>query len=171
VEITEWQQVSMLAMISHSPHFKIPDFSQWLSSDNDSVVLFVTKMINYYNQLEAADQLIGLLSHSNEKIRTEVIRTLGDMAVVEADQALIEIYPKETEDTRKEILETLGKIGTENSVAFLYTALNSHQFPLAFMAAKGLVKLGRSGEEVLAQAKNEELSMPQIVKHLADERI
>jgi HEAT repeat protein len=171
VEITEWQQVSMLAMISHSPHFKIPDFSQWLSSNNDSVVLFVTKMINYYNQLEAADQLIGLLSHPNEKVRTEVIRTLGDMEVMEADQALIEIYPKETEETQKEILETLGKIGTDNSVAFLYTALNSPQFPLAFMAAKGLMKLGRSGEEVLAQAKNEELSMPQIVKHLADERI
>ena|GEM_PF-3391436 len=171
VEITNWQQVSMLAMISHSPHFKIPDFSQWLSSENDSVVLFVIKMINYYNQLEAADKMIALLSHPSDKIRAELIRTLGDMEVNEAENTLIEMYSQESEETKIDILIALGKIGTERATGFLQHALKSPEFPLAFHAAKGLMQSGPVGVELLEQAEKVDVQLQPIVKHLMDERI
>lgn len=171
VEITDWQQVSMLAMISHSPHFKIPDFSQWLGSKNDSVVLFVIKMINYYNQLEAADKMIALLSHPSDKIRAELIRTLGDMEVNEAENRLIEMYPEESEETKIDILVALGKIGTERAVGFLQQALKSPEFPLTFHAAKGLMTSGPVGVELLEQAEKDNVKLQPIVKHLMDERI
>jgi hypothetical protein len=171
IQITDWQQVSMLAMISHSPHFKIPEFSQWLSSSNDSVVLFVIKMINYYNQLEASDLLIDLLSHPNEKVRIELIRALGDMEVSEAENVLIEIYPDESEETKIDILIALGKIGSERAIGFMHHVLKSPQFPLVFHAAKGLLKSGPMGAEMLEQAEKEDIELKPIVRHLMDERI
>ncbi|MES2730471.1 MAG: HEAT repeat domain-containing protein [Bacteroidota bacterium] len=171
VEITDWQQVSLLAMISHSPHFKIPDFSRWLSSPNDSVVLFVTKMVNYYNQLDASDKLIALLSHPNEKVRLEVIKSLGELEVAEAEQALINIYPTEPEGQQVAILIALGRIGTANAVIFLNNALQSPQFALVFNAAKGLLLAGQPGMDVLTESAKGDSDLQRIIKHLKDERI
>ena len=167
-EITEWQQLSLLAMISHSPTFKIPDFSHWLDASNDSVVLFSTKMINCYNQLAAADKLIRTLSHPNERVRREVIKSLGDLEVAAADGALISRYPNETETTQAEILVTLGKIGTENAVAFLSQALHSPQFLLAFNAARGLVLTGPTGTRLLKEAAQTTPDLERIHQHLMD---
>ncbi|MBC7921165.1 MAG: HEAT repeat domain-containing protein [Ferruginibacter sp.] len=170
-EITEWQQLSLLTMISHSPTFKIPDFSQWLDAKNDSVVLFSTKMINYYNQLTASDKLIQALSHPNEKVRREVIKSLGDLEVADADGALIDRYPEEAETLQAEMLVTLGKIGTERAVAFLGQALYSPQFPLAFHAARGLVLTGPTGLDLLQQAAQTTPDLERIQRHLLDARI
>jgi HEAT repeat protein len=171
VEITNWQQVSLLAMISHSPHFKIPDFRRWLSSQNDSVVLFATKMINYYNQLEASSDLIALLVHPNENVRAEVIKSLGELEVAEAEGPLIDIYPQELVDQQVAILIALGKIGTENAVIFLNNALQSPEFSLVFNAAKGLSLAGQSGKNVLNQTDKDDTDLQRIIKHLKDERI
>ncbi len=171
VEITEWQQLSLLAMISHSPAFRIPDFGRWLSSDNDSVVIFSTKMINYYNQLEAADRLIETLNHPNEKVRIGVIRCLGELEEAEAENALIELYQSETEEIQAEILVALGKIGTERAIAFLDMALKGSNFGLALSAAKGLKLAGQTGVETLHHAEVGDVEIERIVKHVMDERI
>lgn len=72
--LTEWQQINLHHLLLKIN--KKPDFTQWLSSSNESVVLFALKMIADFEQKQSEFKVSQCLSHQSIRIREEALRTL-----------------------------------------------------------------------------------------------
>ncbi|MCK5692740.1 MAG: hypothetical protein KAI08_07815, partial [Bacteroidales bacterium] len=61
-----WEQVTLHELqIQHN--LDVPDFKQWFSSDNISVVMFSLEMIAWYKQRGVGKEIMELFEHENEQ--------------------------------------------------------------------------------------------------------
>lgn len=74
--LTEWQQINLHHLLLKTNRKFIPDFTLWLSSSNESVVLFALKMIADFEQKQSEPKVLQCLSHQSMLIREEATQTL-----------------------------------------------------------------------------------------------
>ncbi len=96
--LTLWDQIHILEIIDRRATIP-PDFYIYLKSNNPSVVIFGLRMIRiFYQKSTSEDILIELLSHSNEDIRYEALKTASDLKVEGVNKVLLaylsELGPK-----------------------------------------------------------------------------
>ncbi len=97
---------------------KVPDFTRWLKSYNETVAVFAIRMIRAWQQKDAYPALIRLLHHSNPEIREEVVRTLGTSADPAVYALLRERYESETPSGRKYIVRALAGFTHPGNIEF-----------------------------------------------------
>ncbi len=159
--LTPWDQINLQVAIQRSGK-EIPEFKRWLATPNASVLLFAVKMASLHKQFDAAPEISGLLDHSNEKIRKEAIKALGNMEMPEFSGALIERYSRENSRNQLAIIHSLGNIGNPEDVDFLVEVISVNQdFDLLLASFKALYALGEKG-----RAKINELSASNPGKYL-----
>ena len=79
--LTLWDQIHFLEIIDRRSTIP-PDFYHYLKSANPTVVLFGLRMIRIFFQKSTKEnQLVELLSHSNENIRFEALKTVTELNV------------------------------------------------------------------------------------------
>ena len=74
--LTEWQQIKLLEQLNTLPSGDLSGIENWLTSRNDSVVVFALKLARNYFQFQLHDQIVTCLQHPHSDVRNEAILTL-----------------------------------------------------------------------------------------------
>ena len=123
-QISEWQQLKLLEVLRNIEDFSPPRFKAWLTSNNRDVVLFALRLIKHYNQNDANVELVELVKHRNDKIKSEAIQCIKEFNVTEAVDTLKVIFKKSKVDIKLQILDTISSLGKEEDIEFLKTIVN-----------------------------------------------
>ncbi len=172
--LTNWDIANIYSMLSKMPEKLIPDFSKWLNSSNNDVVLFCIQMIGSFRQQESVNVLLSLLKSDNETIRLATINALRLLNAVAAERPIIEIYEKENVSVRTEILKTLEVIGSSQSAPFLEKIISQplEDLPLIIQAIRSLLALGTTGNAIVdKQFQKSGTQMQLIINHAKDKRL
>lgn len=172
--LTGWDTANIYSMLSKMHEKMIPDFSKWLNSPNQDVVLFCIQMIGAFRQQESVNRLLNLLSSDDERIRLAIIKALRLLNVSEGEKPIVDIYVNESISVRTEILRTLEVVGTTFSIPFLEKIIRQplEDYPLAIQAVRTLLAMGNSGQ-VIINAIFEQAPTPVqlIINHAKDKRL
>ena len=138
-KLTEWEQINILNTLSYH-QINIDSFDRWMDSENDSVVIFVTKLAGLFKQLHSWPKVLDLLEHPNPEVRRAAIKTLDMFEVTENAGLLKEVYFKdqpleEKEDevyynsnmdhNRLAVIEAMSTIATADDLPFLEQVLKT----------------------------------------------
>lgn len=170
--LTDWHQLNLQQILSHKDRDKIPEFSRWLHSENNSIVEFSVKMVGLYNQVSAIPLLVQLLQHPEFKVKLATIQALQKL---DASEALTELEAAFYRETNKElklaIIKALENIGYDQ-ISFFEKELTSYDFDICLAAAKAIVNLKHNGEEYFNELhKSADPQLQSIINHVLDPRI
>ncbi len=178
--LTDWQQMRLYHALQRFHRTQIPEFSQWLANENETVVLFAIKMIHEYDQLikdaTIEQQLIGYLEHANIRLRKAAIETLAKWPSENLAAILFEQYQKATEKEHQlAILEALQEVADEDYLSKLEKTLVKDKtidfdMQMAIVRVMSCINgVGRKRLQILSQGDNAHLS--NIIQHVLDQRI
>jgi hypothetical protein len=169
---TKWEQMNVHEMIV-SHNLEVPDFRQWLNSDNRTVIIFSLNMIQVFQQKQAWKEVMELLENSDPEIRKTAIFVLGELKINKALQSLKNHYKYEVYENQLAILLAINKISDESSVKFLVMVIDKEDdVQLQIEAAKALRDMGEAGQAALVKLmRSDYKNYMIIIKHVLDKRI
>ncbi|UTW60942.1 HEAT repeat domain-containing protein [bacterium SCSIO 12741] len=170
--MSEWQQLVMLEKLARYLPEEIPDVRHWLSSDNDSVVIFGLKVIAQFQQFNAEKQVIELLVHKNPRVVKQDIQSLVRLQFKSACPFLRRIYSDSPKSIKLQIIDALSELGDSGDRSFFRELVEDQDdFEIGLRAGMALRNLG--GRSILQQLDRKELTEQRrkIVTHALDERI
>ena len=121
-KLSEWQQIRLLSILPTLPNYTDNEFEKivhWLNSPNDSIVIFVLKIIKKSQILKSENYLFELLINENPNIVTQTIKTFSVIHSNKTADALIKHYPNQPIDRQIEILKSLIKLDLSHQKKFL----------------------------------------------------
>jgi len=172
--LAKWEQITIHDLLTQHK-LKVPDFSDWFSSDNLSVVKFSLQMVAWFGQQEAVDDVIRLLSHTNEEVRLQAIRTCGKLGMKKTLPHLQQMYDGESYSNRIELLKAFAQIPDENYLEFLNGVLDKEEdVQLQILATKAMENMDEPGISrliKLMKKKSDYRNYQIIIRHVLDGRI
>ena len=124
-QITIAEEINILDIL-HQKKTKIPsNLSEWIRSDNDSIIKLGIKLMIFYNYTNDNETILKLLTHQNNSVRFEAITAIKFLYIYEAEPVLIEQFKNEDTQNKLEIFNTLSAIGTTNSEHFIVQLLEN----------------------------------------------
>lgn len=172
--LSVWEQVTIHELLMQH-NLTAPDFKQWFTSENLTIVHFSLQMVARFKQVDALPGVINLLQHEDDEIRKESIRTCGELGQVEALEPLKAMYPNESYENKTEILVAFGKIPDEKYLEFLNEVLDMEEdVQLQILATKAMENLDEPGIArliKLMKSKSEYKNYKIIIRHVLDRRI
>jgi HEAT repeat protein len=129
---------------------------KWINySKNDSLVVFLIKMVGFFEQKGIDDILIEKLEDTNEKIRAEAIFTLGALDLKDTEQTLIDRYYTEPEICQIAIVKTIKKFNSGKSLSFLQEIFNqSNNIDIKKLIAEAILNYSYEGKIAFQNLKN-----------------
>ncbi|WP_449387542.1 HEAT repeat domain-containing protein [Chryseobacterium lineare] len=172
-KISEWQQLRLLLSISSIPENSDATIGKWLESTNDSVVIFVLKLIKKFQMLTLYSKTIELLNRDSVKVRIEVIKVLMSLENPETVAYLSEIYDEQPEEVKLEILRVIQISKDQCCTDLLKDELKNELSPgIKVNAAQALYKLGHQDYlSELAHREDSSEELIQIVKYALQEKV
>ena len=117
--VTEWHQVNLLHLLSHQPVARVHGISNWLQSDNNTVVQFTLKLIGEQNAEEFCEEVVNLLYNNNLDVRRCAILCLGEILSDQAIEGLKKHFSKEkSKELKLCIISQLQKADAESTFKF-----------------------------------------------------
>ena len=172
-KISEWQQLRLLLSIHNIPENFEETIKGWLTSKNDSVIIFTLRLLKKFQVLSFYPFIAELLDHSSVEIRIQVVQTLQSMENSSTIAYLIDVYPNQPVEVQLEILRVIKISKDMRCVDFLKQQLLENPLPkIKIYAAEALFSLGF--QEYLLQLAKDPLSseqLIQIIKHALQEEI
>jgi len=169
-----WEQVTLHEMqIQHN--LKVPDFKQWFSSSNITVVMFALQMVSWYKQRGAGKEIMELFNHENEKVRYTSYKVCGQIGLKMALPDMTRKYPEESFNNKLEILRTFALVPDEKYLKFLKNVLDTEEdVQLQIEATKAMENTDEPGISMLIKlmkSKSEYKNYQIIIRHVLDGRI
>jgi hypothetical protein len=127
--LSKWQQINLHHLIIRNS-IPLPHFSDYILSQNDSVVLFALDMMEAFAQQEKKETVIRLLNHQNEEIRRKAIHYVKEFEVKEAFSVLLKRLPSEKLLVQTEIIETFVKFNTSESLEYINSVFPNTEFEI-----------------------------------------
>ena len=149
--ISEWQQINLLGVLTSLQNQNLPDFSKWLKSKNESVVLFALKMIIHFSCLDLIKEVTRMLNHESLRVRKAVIDAIGELDAASALALLKKRFYNYEKDFKMEVLRVSGKIAIEKDFPFLELQLLSEDFDISKASATALAAKGTTGKKFLSE--------------------
>jgi hypothetical protein len=169
-----WNQLNIQILIN-SNNIKVPEFSGWLKSANNNVVVFALRMIRIFQQQKAFADIIPLLNHIDAEVKNNSIITLGRLGLNEASLFLKNIYSGSADKTKILILKALQNLPDESNIKFLGDALLDNDNNIKIEAAKALLCIGELGRNKLQftrmSAQVDNADIVSIIDRSLDKRI
>ncbi|GAC1384703.1 MAG: hypothetical protein NVSMB45_12920 [Ginsengibacter sp.] len=150
--LTEWQQIKLLERLRNfdmNHEFLAENIPKWLTSKNDSVIMFALKMAEDYQQYGMHDFIIRCLDHPNDLVRNQTIKALHTLADESTAKTVSVYYKDETYINKIAILSCLEVIATQKQVAFLAGLMEDPSDTIKLNAAKVLGKCSSEGLNLL----------------------
>jgi hypothetical protein len=119
--LTKWDEIELMQYLElQKVRGNLEGLGKWINySENDSLVVFLIKMVGYFQQRGINDILIEKLKDNNAEVRGQAILTLGDLNIVDIEQSLIERFYTEPESCQVAIIKAITKFKTGKSLNFL----------------------------------------------------
>lgn len=119
--LTKWDEIELMQYLDlQNERGNLEGLGKWINySKNDSLVIFLIKMVGHFKQKGIEEILIEKLEDDNASVRAEAIITLGQLNVKETEQDLIDSYYTEPEICQVAIVKTIKKFNTGKSLRFL----------------------------------------------------
>ena len=119
--LTKWDEIELMQYLKlQSVRGNLEGLGKWINySKNDSLVIFLIKMVGFFKQKGIDDILLEKLEDDNANIRAEAILTLGELDIKDTEETLIERYYTEPEVCQVAIVRTIRKFNTGKSLNFL----------------------------------------------------
>jgi len=169
-----WEQITLHELVVQH-NLKVPDFSQWFRSENNSIIIFALQMTSWFKQKESEEAIIKLLEHESEEVRFAAIRVLGEISLKNSLPHLQRIYEGESYKNRLEILRTFAKVPDEKYLDFLKSVLDREDdVQLQINATKAMENTDEPGISMLIKlmkSKSEYKNYQIIIRHVLDGRI
>lgn len=147
--ISEWQQLHLLNILASFDTEELPDFSKWLQSKNESVILFAFKLIVYFTCIDLTKEVIKMLKHPSVKVRRAAVETIGELDAASALSLLKKQFYYDEKEFKMEVLKVSGKIAIEKDLPFLELQLLSEDQDISLASASALAENGEEGQEML----------------------
>lgn len=167
-DISEWQQVQLLVQLKNFTQQDIPKLQKWLSSSNDTVIVFALKLAELYQQFNVKKKVEECLSHTNQLVRVRAVYTLSKIGDEESAERMTEQYYNEDVTNKLNILSKIHFIATSAQIPFLLQELNNENDFIKMAAAKALGELGHLNK-VMQKAETQPDPYQQIYKHVKSE--
>ena len=167
-----WEQISLHEIIVQH-NLVVPLFSKWLSSNNDTVVMFALRMIKEFNQKETEGDVVNVLAHKSPEVRKVAIEVAGDMQMESTRAVMKLMYKHEDYNNCLEILKSMGKMPDSSMLNFLKLVLDKEDdVQLQIEATKAIENIGEEGIKALVKLmKSEYKNYSIIIRHVLDRRI
>jgi hypothetical protein len=151
--ITDWQQLKLLEQLKRFP--KKEDFSykipKWISSENNSVVVFALKLCYEYQLIQLVDEITNCLQHQSEKVRTQTIETLVRLENDQTSTILLHYFNQASRSDQIQILDALSNLATEKDTDELTKILEYPDNLIKLKAAIALTKCSSSGMQLITE--------------------
>lgn len=172
-KISEWQQLRLLLSVTTIPEDSVPPIKSWLTSPNDSVVVFTLKLIRKFQLLSFYSDIIGLSEHASSEVRIRAVQTLLSLDNPSTMDALTEIYPRQPLEVQAEILRAMKVSKDKSTTELLKKELSENPSPgIKVHAAEALFSLGHQDYLVhLVQEEAASNELVQIVRYALQEKI
>ncbi|MCJ8152715.1 hypothetical protein MKJ01_02920 [Chryseobacterium sp. SSA4.19] len=171
--ISEWQQLRLLISIPNIPEDSGPAIAGWLSSTNDSVIIFTLKLLRKFQMLAFYPTVIRLMDHSSVAVRIQAVQTLLSLENASTMGYLAEIYPDQPDEVQVEILRVMKISKDQACTGLLKKELSDNIDPgIKVHAAEALFSLGHQEYlRHLAQDESSSEELIQIVKYALQEKV
>lgn len=141
--LSDWQQLRILTFINKLPKDANQRLIAWLNSENSSVVVFALRLIQKFKILELHERLLPLLTHVDDAVSLESIRTMFVLDVYDTSDTLVAQYPHLGIAQQWEIIKGLGYTRAMDQIDFLKQEFSTHQTAKGKESiANSLVSLG-----------------------------
>ncbi|MVZ64641.1 hypothetical protein GQF61_02160 [Sphingobacterium sp. DK4209] len=170
--LSDWQQLRILTFINILPKDANPRLITWLNSENPSVVVFALRLIQKFKVLELHKKLIPLLSHADNAVSLESIRTMFVLDVYDTADCLVAQYPSLGMPQQWEIIKGLGYTRAKDQIDFLKLEFTNHPTAKGKESiANSLVSLGELNYLInLKLTYNDQDKNWKIITHVLDNR-
>lgn len=167
-----WEQITLYELLVQHD-MKVPSFSQWLDSPNDTIVIFSLRMIREYKQIDSEKDVLKVLQHKSQEVRKTAIEVAGDLGLKQSLKTLKKMYKNENYDNCLEILRSMVKMPDPGMLGFLKMVLDKEDdIQLQIEATKGIQSLGEEGVRALVKIMESEYKNYNIIiRHVLDKRI
>jgi hypothetical protein len=125
-KLSKWDEIELMQYLRlQKERGNLEGLGKWINySKNDSLVIFLIKMVGYFKQKGIDEILLEKLDDENALIRAEAILTLGELNIKETEQVLIDSYYTEPENCQVAIVKTIKKFNSGKSLKFLQEIFN-----------------------------------------------
>ena len=125
-DLSKWDEIELMQYLElQKERGNLEGLGKWINySKNESLVVFLIKMVGYFKQKGINEILIEKLEDDNELVRAEAILTLGELNISETEQELIDRYFTEPEICQVAIVKTIRKFNSGKSLNFLQEIFN-----------------------------------------------
>jgi hypothetical protein len=167
-----WEQITLHDLIIQH-NIPVPAFKKWITSKNDSVVLFSLRMIREFKQTDAEDEIRHALIHNSPEVRLMAVQVAGDLGLSSTLELMKRMYKTQDYKTCLEIVKSMGKMPDPSMLGFLKLVLDKEDdVQLQIEATKSIERMGEEGVKALVKImKSEYKNYNIIVRHVLDRRI
>jgi hypothetical protein len=174
--ISYWEIINIIDIINSSKKTYLEHFTPVLKSEQETLIYFCLKVINFFKLVQYSDSFDHLLYHKNPELRKLAINTTGMLASYSKTGLLKDRFREETELLQVEILKTFALIGDTHDIPFLldiliYSASNK----VRLEAVRAINATGSEGREMLLRIRNEDrkdnVVVARMIDHALDTRI
>jgi hypothetical protein len=168
--MSDWQQVRILEQLKKMHRDDIPSFIPWLSNKNPSVITFALKLVTYFNQVDAENEIVSLFDHEDVKIQKYALYAIGKLQLENSVLKIIEHYDRfDDQDTKITAVNTLYQLLVPISKDFFFTRLKEDIYEVVMTSAKAIHDMGFRKELVYESSHLNNFNR-RVVIHALDER-
>ena len=167
-----WEQITLHELlIQHN--IDVPSFKKWLTSPNDTIVMFALRMIREFRQEDAEEELRSTLNHDSPEVRLLAVEVAGDLGFRTALEPMKRMYKNQDYKICLAIVRSMGKMPELSMMGFLKMVLDKEDdVQLQSEAVKAIENNGEDGVKALVKImKSEYKNYNIIVRHVLDRRI
>lgn len=110
--LSEWQQIHLYHHLRSIDSRGLPEFKQWLSSDNESVVIFSLRMIAKLEQYGATELVLLQLKHRSKAIVLEAINTIVQLKITQGLEPLVRLLHHSDSVIKRSSIQAIGRLGS-----------------------------------------------------------
>lgn len=156
-DLSKWDEIELMQYLElQKERGNLEGLGKWINySKNDSLVVFLIKMVGFFKQKGINEILMEKLEDDNEFVRAEAILTLGELNISETEQNLIDRYYTEPENCQVAIVKTIKKFNTGRSLGFLQEIFNeSNNTDTKKIIAEAILNYSYEGKIAFQNLKN-----------------
>ena len=165
--ISEWQQMKFLNILSDKEVSSLPDFSQWLHSSNETVVIFSLKLIRHFLSIKDSSAVEKILTHHSLKVRIEAVETIGVLHDENALSLIKSQFYGDVKEFKTQALKCFMGIFKSKDFSFLEVQMLSDDYDISLAATKAIAFAGDEGKLFLKKINESyaDDATQQIIKH------
>ncbi|MEQ3690767.1 MAG: HEAT repeat domain-containing protein [Flavobacterium sp.] len=126
--ITKSDELKIIDAVKNGKTSVPKKISNWLKSENDSVILLAIKLYVIENKNIPTKHIEKLILSPNKRIRRQIILAIRELKITGTNNLLISAFNSENNIRNKiSIIKTLGLTGDENTLVFFQTILKEEK--------------------------------------------